>query len=327
VPAGAEPPAQRVPEPRRFRTLQLGSLALIAVGIVVTAGSLAAAGGTLSDVLGGGRSRAVAILAWLLLGGVALLVGLLAHAARSVVVREVLPESRYRGPSILVMLVLAVVAANLAIVPAAREVVALLGGGELSLLGTLVVLTVTQLGLLGAAALFVAAPRALAGVRLLPERGLWRSIGLGFVLAVPAWIGAQLLGAIVLLLLQLVGLEPEVGVAERALANADPVALVIALVVVAPVAEEIFFRGVVYNAWLREYGARAALFGSAVLFAVIHGSLFLFLPIVALGIVLVLVYRATSSLPAAIALHAGFNGLTVLIGLLDRYGVLDLPVT
>jgi membrane protease YdiL (CAAX protease family) len=131
----------------------------------------------------------------------------------------------------------------------------------------------------------------------------------------------------VIALLQAVGLEPEVGIAEQALSRADPLVLVLALVVVAPIAEEIFFRGVVYNAWLREYGPRAALYGSAVLFAVIHGSLFLFLPIVTLGVALVLVYRATGSLPAAMALHAGFNGITVLLGLLVRFGVLDLPVT
>jgi membrane protease YdiL (CAAX protease family) len=325
---GGVEPESRAPEPRRYRALQLVSLVLIAGGVLVTAAVLAVAPGALSAVFGSdGAERAVSVLTWLIVGGLALLVGLLAHAARSVVVREAMPADRYRGPSILVLLVLAVIAANLALVPAASEVAALLGGEELSMVGTVAILTVTQLGLLGAAALFVLAPRALAGVRLLPERGLVRSIGLGLALALPAWIVAQLIGVAVIALLQAVGLEPEVGIAEQALSRADPLVLVLALVVVAPIAEEIFFRGVVYNAWLREYGPRAALYGSAVLFAVIHGSLFLFLPIVTLGVALVLVYRATGSLPAAMALHAGFNGITVLLGLLMRFGVLDLPVT
>jgi membrane protease YdiL (CAAX protease family) len=312
----------------RYRALQLASLALIAAGLVVSLAVLQTTPGILSEsVTDETAGRAVGVLGWLLVGALALLVGLLAHAARSVVVRGALPAARYRGPSILVMLVLAVVAANLAIIPAASEVAALLSGDEMSPLGTLAILTVTQLGLLGIAALYVLAPRALAGLRLLPERGLLRSIVLGLGLAVPAWIGAQLIGVLVVWLLQQVGIAPDVGVAEQALANADPVILVLALVVVAPIAEETFFRGVVYNAWLREYGARRALLGSAILFAFIHGSLFLFLPIVALGVVLALVYRATGSLPAAIALHAGFNGITVLLGLLARYGVLDLPVT
>lgn len=315
-------------EPARYRPLLVGSLALIVGGVVVCATVLIAAGGALGDILAdGGAGRAVVILSGLFLGGICLLVGLLAHAARSLVVRESLPPARYRGPSILVMLVIAFVAANLAIVPAAGQIAALLGGGELSPLGTLAILTVTQVGLLGVTALYVAAPRALVGLRLLPERGLWRSIGLGLVLAVPAWIGAQLIGVIVIRLMDLVGLQPDTGVAEQALANADPVVLVLALVLVAPVAEELFFRGVVYNAWLREYGARVAIVGSGLLFAVIHASLFLLLPFAALGIALALLYRATGSLPAVIALHAGFNGITVLIGLLARYRVLELPVT
>jgi membrane protease YdiL (CAAX protease family) len=318
-------------EPARYRPLLVAALALIIGGALLLAAVLVSGPGTLSDILadGGaaGARRAAALLGALLVGGLALVVGLVAHAARSVVVRASLPPSRYRGPSILVMLLIAVVAANLAIIPAAREVGALLGGGELSPFGTLAILTVTQLGLVGVAALYVAAPRALAGLRLLPERGLWRSMALGLLLAVPAWIGAQLIGLVVIRLLQLIGLEPDVGVAEQALANADPVVLVVALVLVAPIAEEVFFRGVVYNAWLREYGPRAAVIGSALLFAVIHASLFLVLPIIALGVALALLYRATGSLPATIALHAGFNGITVLLGLLVRYGVLDLPVT
>jgi membrane protease YdiL (CAAX protease family) len=273
--------------------VRIASLLLIAAGVAITATVIGSAPDILlGGELAGGAERAVGVLAWLSLGGLALLVGLTAHAARSLVVRHALPDWRYRGPSVLVMLVLAVIASNLAVLPVASEVAALLGDGEMTPLGTLLVLTVTQLGMIGAAALFVFAPRALAGVAWLPARGLWRSIGIGLGLALPAWIGAQ-----------------------------------VALVLVAPVAEEIFFRGVVYNAWLREHGPRAALFGSAVLFSLIHGSLFLFLPILALGIALVLLYRATGSLPAAIAMHAGFNGITVLLGLLARYGILDLPVT
>lgn len=325
---GGELSLAREPEPRRFQAVRIASLLLIGAGVAITAAVIGSAPDILSGGgLAGGAERAVALLAWLALGGLALLVGLAAHAARSLVVRHAMPEGRYRGPSILVMLVLAVIAANVALLPVASEVAALFGNGDLTPLGSLLVLTATQLGLVGAAALYVFAPRALPGVSWLPARGLWRSIGIGLGMALPAWIGAQLIGLVVVRLLAPFGLEPEIGVGSEALARADPVVLLVSLVLVAPVAEEIFFRGVVYNAWLREHGPRAALIGSAVLFALIHGSLFLFVPILALGIALVLLYRATGSLPAAIALHAGFNGITVLLGLLARYGILDLPIT
>jgi membrane protease YdiL (CAAX protease family) len=89
---------------------------------------------------------------------------------------------------------------------------------------------------------------------------------------------------------------------------------------VAPVAEEIFFRGVAYNAWERERGPWVAVLGSAALFAAIHGSLFAAVPIFALGVTLALLYRRTGSLAATIAMHAGFNAISVAIALLVRQG-------
>jgi membrane protease YdiL (CAAX protease family) len=82
---------------------------------------------------------------------------------------------------------------------------------------------------------------------------------------------------------------------------------------------------VVYNAWLRERGPRAAMYGSAALFAAIHTSLFSLVPIFALGVALALVYRRTGSLPATMAMHAGFNAISVSIALLARQGILPLP--
>ena len=263
-------------------------------------------------------------LAAIALSILAVTVGSAMHVARAIVVRESLAEGRYRGPSVFVLLVLAVLAANAASVAVVNDVAAIVEGRAPSTLGALVLLTVTQAALLAVAGLFVAAPRALAGLRFLPERGLARSIGLGVLLAVPAWIGAQLLALIGARLLELIGLRPEEGVAEAAIGLVDPIVLVIALMVVAPIAEETFFRGVVYNAWLREFGMRRAIIGSAALFALIHGSIFLVLPIFGLGIALAVLYRRSGSLPAAMAMHATFNGITLLLGLLVRYDVIRL---
>ena len=57
----------------------------------------------------------------------------------------------------------------------------------------------------------------------------------------------------------------------------------------------------------------------------IHTSLFSLVPIFVLGIGLVLVYRSTRSLPAAMAMHAGFNAISVTLALLQRQGMLTLP--
>jgi membrane protease YdiL (CAAX protease family) len=311
------------PDPlRRYPGLQRVSLLLIVGGILALLSVFVLQPGLLAGEQPS-VGEAIGILMALLLGGLAVVTGLVMNAVRAVIVREALPPGRYRGPSLIILTVLAALIANAASLAVAADLLALDSGDAPSVAGSLLLLTVTHLGLLAAAALFVALPRALAGARFLPEHGLLRSIGLGFVLAIPAWVGAQQGGAIIVRLLGLLGMEPETGVIEAALEQANPVVLVVALVVVAPIVEEIFFRGIVYNAWQREYGERRALYGSAVLFGTIHASVFAFLPIVGLGIVLALVYRATRSLPASIALHATFNAITVAITLLIRYEIIE----
>jgi len=311
------------PDPlRRYPGLQRLSLLLIVGGILALLSVFVLQPGLL---VGEQPSvgEAIGILMALLLGGLAVVTGLVMNAVRAVIVREALPPGRYRGPSLIILTVLAALITNAASLAVAADLLALDSGDAPSVAGSLLLLTVTHLGLLAAAALFVALPRALAGARFLPEHGLLRSIGLGFVLAIPAWVGAQQGGAIIVRLLGLLGMEPETGIIEAALEQANPFVLVVALVVVAPIVEEIFFRGIVYNAWQREYGERRALYGSAVLFGTIHASVFAFLPIVGLGIVLALVYRATRSLPASMALHATFNAITVAITLLIRYEIIE----
>jgi membrane protease YdiL (CAAX protease family) len=100
----------------------------------------------------------------------------------------------------------------------------------------------------------------------------------------------------------------------------------VAVVILAPIAEEVFFRGVVFNAWLREGGRRWAYIGSAALFAVIHLSLVSLLPIFLLGLALAWVYERTGNLLAPIAMHATVNGISVALALLVRFDVVRLPV-
>lgn len=311
---------------RRYRGLQIASILLIVGGLI----ALLALASALLNAIGGGvlpgiGGDAAGTLLVLILASVALWVGLVINAVRAVLVREALAPSRYRGPSVIILLLLATLVSVVASLSVADDLTALQTGGDASALGSMVALTVTQLGLLAVGAVFVAIPRALAGVRLLPGRGLLRSILLGAALSVPAWIAAQVIQVAVVALLSRFGLQPDTGIAERAIASVDPVVLVVALVIVAPIAEEVFFRGIVFNAWEREYGAQRAVYGSALLFAVIHGSIFNLLPIFVLGVLLAAFYRRTRSLPGSMALHAGFNAISVVLGLLVRFDVIRLP--
>lgn len=78
-------------------------------------------------------------------------------------------------------------------------------------------------------------------------------------------------------------------------------------IVLAPPVEEMFFRGILYP-FIKQSGfPRGALWGVAILFALIHGSLPILLPLVALAVILALLYEWTDNLLAPIIVHAIFN--------------------
>ena len=97
----------------------------------------------------------------------------------------------------------------------------------------------------------------------------------------------------------------------------------IAAVVIAPVCEEIVFRGYLYPAAKKHVGSTVAALFSALVFAGAHGNIAALVPLFIFGLILVVVYEKTGSIWAPIAVHALFNGTTVAVQLLLR--ILDLP--
>jgi uncharacterized protein len=323
----AEPPPIAARDPlRRYRALQLISLLMIVAGILLPIVALFGNPDLLSQTqTPESVRRLIGPLLLLSLGGLLLVIGLVMNAVRALIVRSALPPERYRGPAIFVLLALAAILGTIVALGAGSTALALFDGGELSVAGSLLLLTSTQIGLLAVTGGLVVVPRALAGVRIVGRTALGRSLLIGLGAAIPAWIGATLLGALAAVVLKVVGFSEQPGPLDTFLERGDPTVILVAFLLVAPAAEEIFFRGVVYNAWEREHGAWVAVVGSAALFAVIHTSLFALIPIFALGVALALLYRSTRSLAATIAMHAGFNAISVGIALLARQGILSLP--
>ncbi len=93
---------------------------------------------------------------------------------------------------------------------------------------------------------------------------------------------------------------------------------VIALAVVTPVAEEIFFRGFVLRGLANHWGFPWGLVISSLVFAGLHFSPALLLPVFVTGLLLGVLYRSTGSLWPCIAVHAAQNlvaTLTIIFGL------------
>ena len=88
--------------------------------------------------------------------------------------------------------------------------------------------------------------------------------------------------------------------------------------VVAPVAEELFFRGVVYGALRQRIAWPAAMLISAGIFAAIHTNLLGFLSILLLGCLLANLYERTGALVVPIAIHILHNSLLMAMALTFR---------
>jgi len=78
-----------------------------------------------------------------------------------------------------------------------------------------------------------------------------------------------------------------------------------------PVIEEMFFRGFCYPVFKEKWGSVWGMVISAAFFASIHGSLFAFIPIFVLGLILAYVYEKRNSLIPSIVIHVTHNSIFI----------------
>jgi len=83
-------------------------------------------------------------------------------------------------------------------------------------------------------------------------------------------------------------------------------------VIFAPIFEEFLFRAFAYSALRRRFGVKGGILFSSFLFALLHRSLYGFLAIFILGVVLSYLYEKTGSLIPSISLHILNNGIASL---------------
>ncbi len=88
----------------------------------------------------------------------------------------------------------------------------------------------------------------------------------------------------------------------------------LSLVVLAPVIEEVFFRGFLLNALWRRYGFISGVVISSLIFAIPHGDI---LGAFVFAVVLSIVLASTRSLIGPMLVHASNNAIIVLLALLE----------
>jgi len=147
-----------------------------------------------------------------------------------------------------------------------------------------------------------------------------RALGAGLVAAMiflPIGWGLQAFSAQVLDFFHAhwpaLGLKPELQQSVQTLKEShgflNRFALAGITILLAPLAEEMLFRGILYP-WIKELGfPRVALWTSSLLFAVMHFNAISFAPLLLLALLLVWLYENTANLLAPVVAHALFNAL------------------
>lgn len=153
----------------------------------------------------------------------------------------------------------------------------------------------------------VVRPGAIGWIRM----GLQRE-KLGSRLLVGLAFGALLLACSTALewAMELVGIRQTQAELFASVRGARPVEFLLVLLagaVIAPVAEEFFFRGFVFRAYLDQKGTVRAFLYSAALFAAMHFSPPAFPPILAMGLLLAFLYYRTGSIIPGIVAHSVNN--------------------
>ena len=87
--------------------------------------------------------------------------------------------------------------------------------------------------------------------------------------------------------------------------------MAISAVIVAPLVEEIFFRGFMYQAMRRTMAILPAALLTSLVFGIAHIDPAIIIPIALVGMILLGIYRWTGNLWSSIITHAGFNAVTV----------------
>jgi membrane protease YdiL (CAAX protease family) len=138
-----------------------------------------------------------------------------------------------------------------------------------------------------------------------------------------ALLGGLAMGAVVLpiaILLQMasetvmqsIGFKPEAQAVVKQLQGGgfsvvEKVVMGLLTVVLAPIAEESIFRGILYPAIKQTGRPRWALWGTSVLFGLMHFNMATFIPLVFLAVVFVFLYEASGNLLTPIGAHGMFN--------------------
>lgn len=151
----------------------------------------------------------------------------------------------------------------------------------------------------------------------LAEGGKAKPVLFGIITGLVATPAAMLLQRVMALSLQTVDMQPEVQqtvkMIQESVQMEQQVFYGFLAILFAPVTEELLFRGVFYQALKSRGYQRMAVWGTSLLFALVHYNVLTFIPLTFLALVFIMLYEKTGNLLAPIAAHSCFNAVNFTI--------------
>ena len=145
----------------------------------------------------------------------------------------------------------------------------------------------------------------------------WRAVKigvLGFIAAYLAIIPTMMVWRIVLDTLNFeYELQLPVQLVQNGGSNIEMALMTLLVVVVAPISEELVYRGFLFRYLNNRAPLGLAIIITAILFAAIHQNLYSFAPLAILGAALCVVYRLSGNIVSSITMHACFNLLNLVL--------------
>lgn len=111
--------------------------------------------------------------------------------------------------------------------------------------------------------------------------------------------------------------QEAVQMAEAEAPGLNLFALGVIAILIAPLVEELFFRGVIYPTIKQSGCPRLAVYGTSLLFGLSHGNAMIFIPLTLLSLALIWLYEKTNNLLAPILAHSLFNAANFIMILLN----------
>ncbi|MEO8229127.1 MAG: type II CAAX endopeptidase family protein [Chloroflexota bacterium] len=263
----------------------------------------------------------------LVLGSILLGPGLVAAAGVQAIERRDRTDLAYRGPSPFLLLVASLPLSILVTLP-----IVLAGLQLTSPVATLLSVAATGAIWLILVAMTVVGPGALTwreiapGLSGAPAARVVGAVLLGAVAAFPVILATGVLASIMIFL---VGVVPDGPIAPPR-DTPSLIGSLLAAALLAPISEELFYRGFATTAWLHSYGPTRAIVQGGLFFAFVHvltlggpdfdhaarAALVAFVVRIPVALALGWMFVRRGSLAASIGLHATFNGALVVLSAL-----------